>query len=478
MNIRTLTQHVLSHLCLALFVFLIPITFTAGIQQAHAQGMLVQDIRGTIQNTLQTISAQFLEQKEIVWDGLFFDIAQQALQQMTSSMLEWINSGNDGEPAFITDLDKYLTDAGDKVAGEFIYGDELSTLCEPFKIDVTVAAAESYAKEVHGSFKDEVACTLDKYSNDPAAFLKGDFNSGGWGAWFEVVLNPQNTPIGAKLMVEAETRELVEKEQEIKLQEANWGDGFIAQKVCSTVGSGDSAKEQCYTSTPASIIRDQAAFSLQIPALRLIQADEMNEVMSSLFGNLANQAITGINGLLGLGGNGSLVANIFGADGASSYLDAIRQESSNTQQGSSGTGGRIEQALRTQTRALDLQLDIVSAIDEVSKVFQKAHEPHANNSCWNLVFPRSLEEKLAELLKEVPQTIETIIALEELSKQYKAANSPTAELEILKEFSVLQTGGLLSGQTSVIQNEFYLNNELKSVIETFKKDIIAEEKSC
>ena len=64
-------------------------------------GDLVQDIGNTIQQTLQTLSAASLEQKELVIDGMFFDMAQKALQQMTGEIVTWLNSGLDGEPAFV-----------------------------------------------------------------------------------------------------------------------------------------------------------------------------------------------------------------------------------------------------------------------------------------------------------------------------------------------------------------------------------------
>ena len=53
----------------------------------RAQGFPVIDFQNTFTNTLQTISQIALEQKELVWDGLFFSIAKEALQQ---ECVEWI----------------------------------------------------------------------------------------------------------------------------------------------------------------------------------------------------------------------------------------------------------------------------------------------------------------------------------------------------------------------------------------------------
>src|SRR5690242_2651029 len=107
--------------CIALFAY------TGNTQKAQAQvgvsiGLPVTDISNTLTNTLQTIAQQSLQQKEFVLDPLFYQIAQMALQQLTSNILKFINSGFDGNPAFITDLNAYYGDAEDTAAGNYIYG--------------------------------------------------------------------------------------------------------------------------------------------------------------------------------------------------------------------------------------------------------------------------------------------------------------------------------------------------------------------
>lgn len=443
------------------------------VPKAHAQGFLVQDNLNILQTTLSALSSASLEQKELVWDGLFHDIATQALQQMTSDTLEWVNSGFDGEPAFVTDLLGYLQEVADDVAGDFIYGDELSTLCTPFKLDVITSVAEGYQKAQHGEVKDSLTCSIDQIEGgNPEAFLSGTVSAGGWSMWFETVLNPENTPLGGNVKAQAALGDAVAKAQYAEGKDIDRSKGFLSQKVCKN------GREDCTIVKPGSVIADQVSFALQVPALKLIEADEMNEVIGALFGDLANQAITGVNGLLGLGGNASFSVNEFGASGELSYLDAVRAEQPNGSSGGGVGGNRIEDALRTETQVLELQLAIVTELDEISTAFLDAREPYEDDSCWDLEFPESFTDKLDELLEEVPVTIENVVTLESLLEAYTKGTTPAQQLTPLRELSNLQSNGTLSGRTAVIQYDFYLKSELKTGITELEEAIEDAEDSC
>ncbi len=476
MNMKSFltTYTVLSALLFA--AVLIPLG-PQGVQKAHAQfgagGILVHDIESVLTNTIQTLSTQALEQKELVLDPLFYNIAKQALQQMTNDIIEWINSGFNGDPAFITDLEEYLQGISDDVAGNFIYGDQLNSVCSSFQLDVRTALAEGYQKENYGGVEKQVECSIENGEGDTKAFLNGDFNAGGWSMWFEVVLNPENTPIGAYAALDLALEEEVLNEQEEKLRQADWNQGFLSQEICKLIG-GD---EKCTITTPGIVFKDLLSFQLTTPARSLIEADEMNEVIGALFSNLAQQAFTGVNGLLGLGGNDSFTNSSFGVDVNLSYLDALDEESANNAASGAVAGNKIEQALRTETEVLELQVAILTQIDELNTAFEDAKEPYEDDSCWNLAFPATLASTLDDLVEDAPQTINTIVKLEDLSSRYEDANSSQEQLQILQEFTTLQTSGALSGQTAVIQYQ-YLQSQLADETSEFEEEIEDEVTSC
>lgn len=454
-----------------------PVSNTLHLKKAEAQGIPVQDIGQTLINTLAQLSTAALEQKELVLDPLFFNIAQQALQQMTNDILKWVNSGFDGEPAFVTDLNDYLKGIADDTAGNFIYGDGLSSLCTPFQLDTRLAVADEYQKAQYGGFKEKAECTLDDKGADTEAFLSGDFSAGGWSVWFEAVLNPLQTPVGAFVGASAELDKEVAAKQSNALRELDWGDGFLSQKICELIG-GSSTEEKCTIVKPGKIIAEQTNFALEIPALKMIQADEMDEVIGSLFSNLATQAITGVEGLLGLGGNASFGDNTFGVSGNLSYLDAMAEESANSTTSGTAGGSKIEQALVTETKVLNLQLAIVETVDAAIALFENAFTPYASDSCWKLEIPDKLSDTLDDLTKKVPTTVSTVLALQDLSEKYDAATSAQEQLELLEEFTSMQSNGLISGQAAAVQYDYLLNSDLKKIIDQLKKDITAQVTKC
>ncbi len=56
-------------------------------------------------------------------------LAQAILQRMIESTVDWANSGFEGNPAYVTDPDRFFTDIADDIAGEIIGGSDLGFLC-------------------------------------------------------------------------------------------------------------------------------------------------------------------------------------------------------------------------------------------------------------------------------------------------------------------------------------------------------------
>ena len=81
-----------------------------------------------------------------VIDGVAWALAKNILSQMTSSIVNWVNSGFKGSPAFITDFKGFVTEIADKQFGQYLeeLGGPFSFICAPFKLDVRLALAVSY----------------------------------------------------------------------------------------------------------------------------------------------------------------------------------------------------------------------------------------------------------------------------------------------------------------------------------------------
>jgi len=100
--------------------FAIPVKkVEAGAGLGNFATELTQKISVAFQGTTAGATAgSFL--KENVLDGLGWAIAKQMVSSMTRSLINWINSGFQGSPAFIADFKGFLLDTLDSVAGQYI----------------------------------------------------------------------------------------------------------------------------------------------------------------------------------------------------------------------------------------------------------------------------------------------------------------------------------------------------------------------
>lgn len=255
-----------------------------------------------IANAATAVGVNSLVVKENILDGIGWAIAKQMVSSITRSLINWINSGFEGSPAFITDLNGFLLDALDTAAGEYIksLGDIGELICSPFRLDIQAALSVNYAQARSGlpSGPSAPACKLTDIANNIEGFFAG-ITDGGWGDWLEVTSNPQNTPYGSFL--EAQTRLKIKLKNEAgqEIEVANWGNGFLSKKICEAV-EGTSGSENCTISTPGNVIAEQLNFTLTGGQRSLIEADEINELIGALLNQLVLKAMEGINGLLGL----------------------------------------------------------------------------------------------------------------------------------------------------------------------------------
>lgn len=247
--------------------------------------------------------------KDNVLDGIGWQLAKGILSQMTSSIVNWINSGFKGSPAFVQDISNYLLEVGDNTIGQYLeeLGGPMSFICSPFKLDVRLALAVEYdqVRDVKNSHQAS-SCTLTGALSNIEGFMNRTENfvdAGGWDAWFKITANPDTyTPYGSILATKATANARLTNARGENLVQLNWGDGFLSSKICETVHGAGTSRDDCFISTPGKVISEALTFQLSTGPRTLIEADEINEVVSALFGQLTKQVITGAAGLLGLSG--------------------------------------------------------------------------------------------------------------------------------------------------------------------------------
>ena len=84
-------------------------------------------------------------QKDVncTWNGIAWQLAHVALQQLTGSVVNWINSGFQGSPSFVSDPEDFFLQLNDQVTGAFIGNNGIlaQALCSPFSTNIRLALA-------------------------------------------------------------------------------------------------------------------------------------------------------------------------------------------------------------------------------------------------------------------------------------------------------------------------------------------------
>lgn len=268
--------------------------------RAYAGGKPVIDVAniavGKITAGAAAISANAntaIVTKEYVLDGIVWPLANRALEGMLQSTINWINSGFQGKPMYITDLNAFLRDVADSVAQDYLL-ENLDFLCSPYKLDIQVALALNYARNNRNY---EVQCRISDAVDNLEGYLSGDFiGGGGWNSWYEVTLNPSNNIYGSIIDAQTNMNIVLANKKDAKILGLNWGEGFLGLDKCDANG------KNCKTVTPGTAIKSSLDNALNIPADRLTVADEIDEVLSALFTQLVSRTLNvGGGGLRGLG---------------------------------------------------------------------------------------------------------------------------------------------------------------------------------
>jgi len=288
------------------------------------------DVVGShLDQTNQIRSSQdWQKQKECTLDGLAWTIAGEFLQGMSESVVDWINSGFDGNPSFIENPDAYFLSQADQITGEFLANaGPLAGLCDGFGLDIRLSLAMSQTQKLRTRY----ACTLSTIINNAqnahfnvsvdsspngatlGSIMNGDVlnnanglsingnsvnsvtglvsnsfeKGGGWGGFIAMTTIPQNNPIGAYLMARSDLQTSIASAREESNNDLNRGGGFFSWKKCETVNG----KNTCSIQTPGSVISNALNKQLDASVERLNVADELNEVIEALFRQLVKTVL-------------------------------------------------------------------------------------------------------------------------------------------------------------------------------------------
>jgi hypothetical protein len=256
-------------------------------------------------------------------------LRKKLLDMIVDQIVNWVQGG--GTPKFITDWPGFLGDAADQAGGKFLQQIGLGRFCSAFKLQLSMGFIPI------PKFSDRSACTISQVGANLENFLK-DFNSGGWVAWEQMVLRPENNIYGAYIMAWDQLE--IEKGAAVKAaeSEAQAGKGFLSVKrcikteqMCDEEGYCTSECTQSVITTPGAVVGDTIAKAVGSDIDYIVNAQELQAYVSAISNAILNRmfseglgalrtAISGGGGSSGGGGINTIPNNTSSAATCSSLL--------------------------------------------------------------------------------------------------------------------------------------------------------------
>ena len=313
-------------------------------------------------------------------------IAKTILHTFTQSIVNWINTGFEGSPSFVTNPEGFLNDIADQTIGRVIE-DISPLLCSPFRLDIRFALGLNLSvnnKEIHCRLSDVMANVRGAYDG----FVGGKIGSGNLSNWIHIAGTPQNNPYGAYLATTNKLSIGITSATAGKVKEWDWGRGFMSWRSCEVPGPNivvagrvtrkGPCKKEGPLKTPGSVIQDQATGALGTTLRELELAQEIDEVVGALINQLLVKAMTGVGGLLGAS-KGDIT------NGGESYASTLLTDPNRA---ISGADAQTPIGINCDLRYYPATRETTSG----SKIYVADDRANGSNQVWtdNLGFERTL----------------------------------------------------------------------------------------
>lgn len=243
------------------------------------------------------------------WDAIGYCIVNSMIVYIANSTLEWINTGFEGNPAFLTNPDQFFTDLANAEKRAFIqnlaYGVN-SGVCGAFKGTIVSSILSRYGRNQQNYYNQQGyenggygqglqgqngfnGCAFDQNPGQLNAFLGGNFTEGGgWNSWFQLTQNPNNNPYDTYFRTNERLNTQVAAVKLSKTTELNWNNGYLSYRKCE---NGEKDVSKCPVTTPGTVIQKKLETTLDLGTDRLLLADKFNQVVTALVDQLITTAL-------------------------------------------------------------------------------------------------------------------------------------------------------------------------------------------
>ncbi len=483
----------------------------------------VAQAASSLSTSYSTFAANF---QNSVLNTIATAIAKQLIRMITASVVQWINSGFEGSPSFITNPGGFFLDVADQITGEFLakYGGPLTDLCSPFSIDIRIALAFKYRPNIRKEFKCTLGAIITNSKNaiqgaSINGFTAGDFKQGGWPAFVSLTTEPQNNVFGAYLKADSELSIRVANIQIGKKDEISNGQGFLSwrdpkckkevaknnaqvktnyeagseesyyKSLESGTGEGYYSGEvgsiksinDCPIQTPGSVIGGSIQNHLNGPLRELELVDSINEIVNALAARLITVTLQG--GLRALSGSGP--------SDQGAYINQIIAEENTTDQVSSLRNTFIEnvatylrdtlQYKTNKDQSLNLILEAKTSYDAVRACYAgksvSTQQTQAKINEIDTIINTTITPVATQLLEKAKEADTRYKALTDLRDQANAAKTVNDLNTPSRTFAGMLQDQALITQKDITASEQELD-EIKTKVAPMKQDAQRKKQEC
>lgn len=425
-----------------------------------------------------------LQLKEFVLDGFAWYAINIILEEMIRSVTAWVNAGfPSGGPAFVQDFGGFMTNIADGIAGDFILNNtNLGFLCSPFRLDIQFALTGQYLFgrdvatnswqpqcRISGILENiqNFSINVDGAVNLEAAYDSRSFAQGGWAWWLGVTEDQENNVFGAYAQAQAALNVALRNAKGEEHTLLNFGQGFLSRKECDATG------DNCQIITPGQVIETQLNKALAGGQERLTVADEINELVAALFGQLV-QYVLGEVGLFN-----TTIQPFADPNSGGSYTSLLDAWSSTAAFGSPGSAGYAysgdsavgNAALANAQTYISFQSNVIATIDNEQAYLDDALATYPGQISITSL-PAALVSARTEATAEIARVTALASQIESLQTQLNATTDPTTSTSLINQITSLEAQ--IPTATESAQQSQQATTELQPVIQAFRDQIDAD----
>lgn len=241
------------------------------------------------------------------WDSMGYCIVNSMIIYIADSTLQWINTGFEGNPAFLANPDQFFKDLANQEKVAFIqnlaYGAN-SGVCDVFKSSMVSAILSRYGQNQRGygqgyqnggygqgynSGSNFNGCSFDQKPGQLNLFVGGNFTEGGgWNSWYKLTQSPQNNPYDTYFRTNDRMNSQTQAVELSKTRELNWNNGYLSFRKCENEKQN---KKDCPITTPGTVIQSKLNSTLNLGTNRLVLAEKFDQVVTAVIDQLITTAI-------------------------------------------------------------------------------------------------------------------------------------------------------------------------------------------